>query len=119
MTYSKEVLEHPLTKHLLAAVEQAMSGKGRNHGGASSPFMDQPWVHRAKMHGRGFLTGQASKKIEAAASCLRGEAFTAEVTEAIVYLGMALIGEAIQSDLSTTTKPVVQATSVPIGSKTP
>jgi hypothetical protein len=87
------VLSHPLTPVLLAAVEQAMFGKGERHGGNATPFLEQPWVHYSKMHGRGFLTGQASKKLEEAASTREGLAFETEVLGAIVYLGMALLKE--------------------------
>lgn len=89
----EEVLKHPLTPVLLAAVEQAMYGKGERHGGNATPFLEQPWVHYSKMHGRGFLTGQASKKLEEAASTREGLPFETEVLGAIVYLGMALLKE--------------------------
>lgn len=89
----EEVLNHPLTPVLLAAVEQAMFGKGERHGGAQAAFNGQPWVHYVKMHGRGFLTGQAAKKLEEAASTRAGDAFEQEVLGAIVYLGMALLHE--------------------------
>ena len=84
---------HPLYPVLLAAITQAMHGKGERHGGASTPFLEQPWRHYAQLHGRGFLTGQAAKKLEEAASRLTGEAFEQEVLGAIVYAGMALLWE--------------------------
>jgi len=87
------ILNHPLTPILLAAVEQAMYGKGERHGGNVTPFLEQPWVHYGKMHGRGFLTGQAAKKLEEAASTREGLAFETEVFGAIVYLGMAVLKE--------------------------
>lgn len=87
------ILNHPLTPVLLAAVEQAMYGKGERHGGNVTPFLEQPWVHYGKMHGRGFLTGQAAKKLEEAASTREGLAFEAEVFGAIVYLGMSVLKE--------------------------
>lgn len=89
----EEILAHPLTPVLLSAVEQAMFGKGERHGGAVTPFLDQPWVHYGRMHGRGFLTGQAAKKLEEAASTREGAAFETEVMGAIVYLGMAILKE--------------------------
>lgn len=117
-TYKQEVLDHPLTQHLLAAVEQAMYGKGQRHGGAVTPFMDQPWTHYARMHGRGFLTGQAAKKLEEAASTRTGEAFSAEVRGAIVYLGMALIGESYNT--VATPEPITSPGPVPkMGTKAP
>jgi len=84
---------HPLMKVFEAAVTQAMFGKGQRHGGNVTPFKDQPWVHYAKMHGRGFLTGQAAKKLEEAAATRTGEAFETEVFGAMVYLGMAILKE--------------------------
>lgn len=89
----ESILNHPLTPVLLAAVEQAMYGKGERHGGNVTPFLEQPWVHYGKMHGRGFLTGQAAKKLEEAASTREGLAFETEVFGAIVYLGMAVLKE--------------------------
>jgi len=85
--------DHPLMKVFEAAVTQAMFGKGQRHGGNVTPFLDQPWVHYAKMHGRGFLTGQAAKKLEEAAATRTGEAFETEVFGAMVYLGMAILKE--------------------------
>ena len=84
---------HPLYEVFMAAIEQAMYGKGERHGGALTPFLDQPWAHYAKMHGRGFLTGQAAKKLEEAASTRSGLAFEQEVFGAMVYLGMAVLRE--------------------------
>ena len=60
------IKEHPLFEVFTAAIEQAMYGKGERHGGNVTPFLEQPWAHYFKMHGRGFLTGQAAKKLEAA-----------------------------------------------------
>lgn len=84
---------HPLYPVLMTAIQQAMYGKGERHGGARTPFLEQPWAHYAAMHGRGFLTGQAAKKLEEAASTREGEAFEQEIRGAIVYLGMALLHE--------------------------
>ena len=92
-TPSKEVMEHPLFPVFCAAIEQAMNGKGKRHGGASVPFLDQPLFHYAKMHGRGFLTGQAAKKLEEAASTRWGDAFDTEVLGALVYAGAAALNE--------------------------
>lgn len=87
------LINHPLYPILLKAIEQAAYGKGERHGGATKPFTDQPWVHYSRMHGRGFLTGQAAKKLEEAASTRVGESFEAEVLGAIVYCGMAILAE--------------------------
>lgn len=83
--------EHPLCEIFMEAISQAMYGKGERHGGNVTPFMDQPWVHYSKLHGRGFLTGQAAKKLEEAASQRTGTAFETEVLGAIVYAGMAIL----------------------------
>lgn len=93
LSIDREVAEHPLFPVFMAAIEQAMYGKGERHGGAVTPFMEQPWNHYAQMHGRGFLTGQAAKKLEEAASTRSGAAFEQEVLGAIVYSGMAIIKE--------------------------
>lgn len=85
--------DHPLYEVFYAAIEQAMFGKGQRHGGNVTPFLDQPWVHYYKMHGRGFLTGQAAKKLEEAAAIRTGEGFETEIFGAMVYLGMAIIQE--------------------------
>lgn len=85
--------DHPLYPIFMAAIEQAMYGKGERHGGARTPFLDQPWVHYLKMHGRGFATGQAAKKLEEAASTREGVGFETEVFGAIVYAGMAILKE--------------------------
>jgi hypothetical protein len=73
------------------AILQATKGKGERHGGDITPFLEQPWVHYGKMHGRGFLTGQAAKKLEEAASTKSGEAFKQEVLGAIVYAAMSIL----------------------------
>jgi hypothetical protein len=93
-TTREMAFDHPLFPVLMSAIEQAMFGKGQRHGGNVTPFFDQPWNHYAKMHGRGFLTGQAAKKLEEAASLRTGEAFKQEMLGAIVYCGMALLKEA-------------------------
>lgn len=85
--------QHPLYPVFMAAIEQAMYGKGKRHGGDSVPFLEQPIFHYAAMHGRGFLTGQSAKKLEEAASTRNGEAFTTEVLGALVYAGAAIIHE--------------------------
>jgi hypothetical protein len=87
------LMEHPLYPVLMNAIRQAMYGKGERHGGATVPFKEQPLFHYAKLHGRGFLTGQAAKKLEEAASTMEGEQFINEALGAIVYAGAALIYE--------------------------
>ena len=87
------VEDHPLYPIFMRVIEYTMRGKGERHGGCSVPFLDQPWNHYAKMHGRGFLTGQAAKKLEEAASIKEGEAFVDEVLGAITYAGMSILNE--------------------------
>lgn len=89
----RECMDHPLYPVFMAAITQAMYGKGERHGGAKTPFFDQPWVHYQRMHGRGFLTGQSSKKLEEAAHQREGKPFIDEVLGAIVYAGMAVLRE--------------------------
>ena len=86
-------MKHPLEEVFASVIEQATKGKGVRHGGDTTPFLDQPWAHYAKMHGRGFLTGQAAKKLEEAASVLDGDAFEKEVLGAIAYAAMAVLWE--------------------------
>ncbi len=88
---------HPLYPILIAALEQAMYGKGERHGGNTIPFLDQPMFHYIKMHGRGFATGQAAKKLEEAASTRSGGAFEAEVLGAIVYAASAILSERMKT----------------------
>ena len=92
-TINELAFDHPLYPVLLDAIKQAMFGKGERHGGNVTPFTKQPWAHYAKLHGRGFLTGQATKKLEEAASTRTGEAFEQEMLGAIVYCGMAILKE--------------------------
>lgn len=88
-----EELEHPMFAVVLAALRQAMYGKGKRHGGNTVPWLEQPLFHYIKMHGRGFATGQAAKKVEEAASILHGERFVDEVLGSIVYCSAAIIVE--------------------------
>ena len=93
MNISEETKNHPLYPVFISAIEQCLNGKGQRHGGGKTPFLDQPWKHYAKLHGRGFLTGQAAKKLEEAASTRNGEAFETEMLGAIVFAGMAVLFE--------------------------
>lgn len=89
----QNVADHPLFPIFVAAINQAMYGKGGRHGGNVTPFLEQPWWHYSRLHGRGFLTGQAAKKLEEAASLRTGDLFEQEVLGAIVYSGMSIIKE--------------------------
>ena len=86
-----EMMNHPLFPIFLQALDQVMHGKGERHGGKTTPFMQQPWLHYANMHGSGFLTGQAAKKLEEAVTTKKGEALEQELLGAIVYTGMAVL----------------------------
>jgi hypothetical protein len=85
---------HPLAIVLGDALEQAVGGKGEERHGGGLDYLDQPWVRLARDHGGGFLTGQASKKIEEAVSNhanWTAEQFRNELLGAINYLGMAVV----------------------------
>jgi hypothetical protein len=87
---------HPLELIFKDAVAQATGGKGERHGGDAVPFYKQQWVFQAKVHGSGFLTGQASKKLTEAVGRRRiddldDEAYERELLGAINYLAMALL----------------------------
>lgn len=90
---SEEIFNHPLYPIFVAAIKQATIGKGERHGGRSVQFMKQAWLNKAKTHGRGFLTGQASKKLDEAAETREGESFEAEMLGAINYAAMSIIFE--------------------------
>jgi hypothetical protein len=90
---AEEIVAHPLFPVLLEAIQQTLVGKGVRHGGGETPFLEQPWAHYHRMHGRGFLTGQAAKKLEEAAHQRTGQLFETEVLGAIVYAGMAILKE--------------------------
>ena len=91
--YEQELKDHPLYPVFMSAIHQVMYGKGERHGGGKIPFMDQDWVRLGQAHGRGFLTGQACKKITEAAETRHGTDFEIEMLGAIVYAGMAVIHE--------------------------
>ena len=82
---------HPLYPVFMDAIKQVTSGKGVRHGGDSVEFLEQPWAHYAKLHGKGFLTGQAAKKLEEAASTKVGDAYEQELLGAAVYVAMAVL----------------------------
>ena len=109
--HADAVIDHPLYPVLAAAIAQCLTGKGERHGGGRTAFLGQPWAHYAELHGRGFLTGQAAKKLEEAASTRSGSAFEAEALGAIVYIGMAILHERAQHaiGLGDIAKPLQQA----------
>jgi len=89
----EDTWDEPIRRVLDGVVEQASTGKGVRHGGDAVPFLEQPWHHYGKMHGRGFLTGQAAKKLEEAASLREGDAFINEMNGAIAYCVMSILLE--------------------------
>lgn len=88
-----EIVNHQIFPIMIEAIEQCINGKGQRHGGGNIDFMEQPWVHYADLHGRGFLTGQAAKKLEEAASTRHGKEFETEMLGAMVYMCMAVLYE--------------------------
>lgn len=84
---------HPLSAVFGAVNMQVMHGKGVRHGGAMTPFMEQPWRRHADAHGTGFLTGQAAKKLEEAQQWRDSdpERWEREMLGAIAYAGMAIL----------------------------
>lgn len=89
----EELKPHPLSEVFGAVTMQVMIGKGMRHGGASTPFMEQPWRKHADAHGTGFLTGQAAKKLEEAQQWRDTDParWEHEMLGAIAYAGMAII----------------------------
>ena len=88
--------KHPLERIFELALEQATKGKGEERHGNSTDFTDQPWVGLAKVHGSGFLTGQAQKKIMEAVANREDSNYLwyeREILGAINYLAMNLIYE--------------------------
>lgn len=98
-----EFQAHPLYDVFLQAFQQATGGKGARHGGDRTPFYRQQWVTLANHHGVGFLTGQATKKLNEAAHRVEhpelsseiakpgDAAWNREVLGALVYAGMAYL----------------------------
>ena len=82
--------DHPLQSVFDAVIHQAQHGKGNERHGNGKPFMQQPWVDLADTHGRGFLTGQAAKKLQEAQS-MEGERWEREMLGAIAYAMMAVL----------------------------
>ena len=99
MTEKTEITIHTpgydrLAQVLAAAADQASLGKGKERHANDLPFDKQPMQIIAASHGIGFITGQASKKLEKAVGMLaRGESDAAikELLGAIVYGAGAVI----------------------------
>lgn len=78
------------------AFNQCVKGKGNERHGHDSQLFQQQWVSLAKHHSVGFLTGQAAKKLNEAASLRLVEGYTRDAYErellgAIVYTAFAII----------------------------
>ena len=74
-------------------LDQLTAGKGEERHGQGKEFYDQTWYHAYKVHGRGFLTGQAEKKLIEAQSFEDREKWLREMYGVIVYAGMAILTE--------------------------
>lgn len=73
------------------AYEQAANGKGIERHGFDMAFEHQPMQDIARLHGLGFLTGQADKKSREALHMVDAERQIHELLGAINYLAGAII----------------------------
>lgn len=75
-----------------AAMAQAASGKGRRrHARDGVPFDRQPIMELGRMHGLGFLTGQAAKKAQEATRLPTMDAQEQELLGVINYAAAAVL----------------------------
>ena len=93
---TKESKHHPLYEIYEDAVAQACVGKGNERHGMGKSFYDQKWVKLADIHGVGFLSGQAQKKLEEAFDAYRqGNCdmvwFEKELMGSLNYIAMSLL----------------------------
>lgn len=92
MTVGKQYA--PLREVLDRAFEQAAFGKGKERHANDKPFLQQPIMEITRMHGIGFVTGQAAKKAQEAVGMVGRKEFPAahrEILGAIVYLAAAYL----------------------------
>jgi hypothetical protein len=94
--HKKESKHHPLYEIYEDAVAQACVGKGNERHGMGKSFYDQKWVKLADIHGVGFLSGQAQKKLEEAFDAYRqGNCdmvwFEKELMGSLNYVAMSLL----------------------------
>ena len=83
-----------LAEVLSLAYDQAANGKGKERHADGRKFTDQTIFETARVHGLGFLTGQAEKKAREAHTLLRlkgKEAAISEIRGAINFLAAAVI----------------------------
>jgi nucleoside 2-deoxyribosyltransferase len=93
---TKESKHHPLYEIYEEAVAQACVGKGNDRHGMGKSFYDQKWAKLADIHGVGFLSGQAQKKLEEAFDAYRqGNCdmvwFEKELMGSLNYVAMSLL----------------------------
>lgn len=84
----------PLRRVLDEAFAQASAGKGFERHDNGKPFLEQPIMQLARMHGLGFATGQASKKCQEAVGMVSRSQLDAakrELLGSIVYLCAAVM----------------------------
>ena len=96
VTGKQESKHHPLYEIYEDAVAQACVGKGNERHGMGKSFYDQKWVKLADIHGVGFLSGQAQKKLEEAFDAYRqGNCdmvwFEKELMGSLNYVAMSLL----------------------------
>jgi hypothetical protein len=84
-------INHPMYAIFMDAIEQATGGKGVRHGGAATPFFEQPWSCIAKHTGFRGLVFQMVKKAQEACGKDDMETFERELLGSLVYGAMALI----------------------------
>jgi len=75
---------------LVAALEQAQSGKGAERHAKDMPFTEQPMQNLIDLYGVGFDLGQAAKKSQEAQR-MKTEAAVRELLGSIVYTAGAII----------------------------
>lgn len=75
------------------AEAQVFKGKGNERHGHGEMFSEQPWVLITKTQGKGFLTGQAMKKLMEHKGLSSRRARIRELLGVIVYTAMAIMWE--------------------------
>ena len=89
-----EAMYAPLKRVLMTAYNHAAVGKGRERHGNGGDFLTQDIMAIARVHGIGFQTGQAEKKVRESHGMIeRGDyrSARAELLGAINYLAAAYI----------------------------
>lgn len=79
-----------LDEVLNRAYDRAAVGKGAERHADGKPFDQQPMQDIIRLHGIGFATGQATKKLEESRRMERPAAVN-EMLDAIVYIAGAII----------------------------